>query len=86
MQLAKSPKKKQLQQQQSRDPLPVVGKEVEVEGKILLNYASVVSVIETWDTLIGTVVCVTDDDRGFILQDKKIQSLFNKMEKKCLLL
>lgn len=36
MQLAKSPKKKP-QQQQSRDPLPVVGKEVEVEGKIILN-------------------------------------------------
>lgn len=35
-QLAKSPKKKQ-QQPQSRDPLPVVGKEVEVEGKRILN-------------------------------------------------
>lgn len=33
MQLSKFPKKKQ---QQSRDPLPVVGKEVEVEGKIIL--------------------------------------------------
>lgn len=31
MQLSKPPKKKQ---QQSRDPLPVVGKEVEVEGNI----------------------------------------------------
>lgn len=30
MQISKSPKKKQ---QQSRDPLPIVGKEVEVEGK-----------------------------------------------------
>lgn len=34
MQLAKSPKKKA---QQSREPLPVVGKEVEVEGMFLLS-------------------------------------------------
>lgn len=32
LQLAKSPKKKSLQ---NRDPLPIVGKEVEVEGKAL---------------------------------------------------
>lgn len=36
MQLSKLPKKKL---QQSREPLPVVGKEVEVEGKKTLNDA-----------------------------------------------